>query len=214
MQARAPCRLPPTARSCCARCWQVWAAPLAGGERAAVLFNRHWVGPASRISVSWEQLGLAAGQAAAVRDLFGQRDLGVFTGSFAADVGNMDVVVVRVKPLPSGQSGEEQPLDGWRGRLLARLARLACAVTQRLLGAVRACGGDEGHAGAATRQREMQAEWRPWSHLDAAQLQAALRRAARARRQQRAAEWRRSSDRRRAVAAAAARQHAPQSEEV
>jgi hypothetical protein len=52
-------------------CPQIYAAPLAGGARAVVLFN---AGPleagAASMTVRWEQLGLPNGTKAAVRDLY------------------------------------------------------------------------------------------------------------------------------------------------
>ena len=47
---------------------------------------------ASAAQVHWHQIGLPAGAAAAVRDLYAERDLGVFTGAFTATVTAHDVV--------------------------------------------------------------------------------------------------------------------------
>lgn len=69
-----PCSLSP----------QVYAAPLAGGARAVVLFNRHHPEyPFNNISVSWEQLGYSPDSRAVVRDLYEEKDLGTFTGECA-----------------------------------------------------------------------------------------------------------------------------------
>ncbi|KAL4435858.1 hypothetical protein ABPG77_000620 [Micractinium sp. CCAP 211/92] len=90
---------------------RVYAAPLAGGGRAVVLLNLHTTGGqylVSNISVSWAQLGLPAGTAAAVRDLYAEADLGTFTDSFAAEVTAHDVRVVRITPL-GGRTH-----DSWR----------------------------------------------------------------------------------------------------
>jgi alpha-galactosidase len=60
---------------------QVYAGPLKGGARAVVLFNRH--SPDYRynnMTVTWEQLGYDATEAAVVRDMFLQEDLGEYTG--------------------------------------------------------------------------------------------------------------------------------------
>eukprot|EP00775_Hariotina_reticulata_P007706 gene7706-7905_t len=81
---------------------EIWAAPLAGGERAVILFNRHWTGNPLHMTVTWAQLGFPGadkpGFKAAVRDLYAEQDLGVFADGFAADVDNNDVAVLRVKP--------------------------------------------------------------------------------------------------------------------
>lgn len=42
--------------------------------------------PLSNMTVHWRQLGLPAGTAATVRDLYAEKDLGVFTDSFTAEV--------------------------------------------------------------------------------------------------------------------------------
>ena len=60
---------------------QVYAGPLEGGARAVVLFNRH--SPDYRynnMTVTWKQLGYDADEAAVVRDMFLQQDLGEHRG--------------------------------------------------------------------------------------------------------------------------------------
>lgn len=47
----------------------------------------------------WEQIGLDEGVRAVVRDLYAERDLGEFTGSFTASVGVHDVAALRITPL-------------------------------------------------------------------------------------------------------------------
>lgn len=42
--------------------------------------------------VYWSQIGLPAGAAAVVRDLYAERDLGTFTDAFSASVTAHDVV--------------------------------------------------------------------------------------------------------------------------
>ncbi|KAL4452501.1 hypothetical protein ABPG75_008163 [Micractinium tetrahymenae] len=91
---------------------RVYAAPLAGGSRAVVLLNAGSSGPAN-ITVSWTQLGLPAGAAAAARDLFGQCDLGDFAGAFSAAVPPHDVAVLRLAPLSSSNSSTAAD-NGWR----------------------------------------------------------------------------------------------------
>ena len=75
---------------------EVWARPIAGGNRAVLLFNR---GATERVvTANWEDLGYPAHLSAAVRDLWQGKDLGKFTGKFAANVASHGVVMVTVKP--------------------------------------------------------------------------------------------------------------------
>jgi alpha-galactosidase len=75
---------------------EVWARPLAGGDRAVILFNR---GQAEQtIGVNWEEIGYPSHFSAAVRDLWAKKDLGKFTGKFSAPVPPHGVVMVTIKP--------------------------------------------------------------------------------------------------------------------
>lgn len=65
---------------------QIYAAPLSCGARAVVLLNRHNDPPAARIAVHWVALGYPADVRATVRDLYARKDLGVFRGSYTAEV--------------------------------------------------------------------------------------------------------------------------------
>ncbi len=75
---------------------EVWARPLAGGNRSAVLLNRS--AAERQITLSWEDLGYPSHLSASVRDLWQHRDLGKFTGKFSATVPSHGVVMVTVKP--------------------------------------------------------------------------------------------------------------------
>jgi alpha-galactosidase len=75
---------------------EVWMKPLSQSARAVILFNRGSV--AAPITVSWEQLGLAPGVEAQVRDLWAKKDLGPFKARYMARVGPHDVVMIRVQP--------------------------------------------------------------------------------------------------------------------
>lgn len=73
---------------------QVWARPLAGaGKRAVVLLNRTET-PAP-ITLEWAKLGLA-GNSASARDLFAQRDLGNLNAGYTATVPAQDLVMLVV----------------------------------------------------------------------------------------------------------------------
>jgi alpha-galactosidase len=75
---------------------ETWAKEMAGGNRAAVLFNRS--ATEQKITLNWEDLGYPSHVPAAVRDLWQHKELGKFTGSFSATVPSHGVVMVTVKP--------------------------------------------------------------------------------------------------------------------
>lgn len=75
---------------------EVWVKQLADGGRAVVLFNRGLT--TENITVSWPELGYPAHLKALVRDLWQHKDLGKFTGKFAAEVPSHDAVMIRVSP--------------------------------------------------------------------------------------------------------------------
>ena len=50
----------------------------------------------SNITCTWQELGLPTGKAAHVRDLFAQKDLGIFTDSFSAMLAPHDSMIVSV----------------------------------------------------------------------------------------------------------------------
>ena len=71
---------------------EVWAKPLEDGSLAVGLFNlAEDEGP---VRLHWEALGLKGRYR--VRDLWRQKDLGTFNGSFSAKVGRHGVVLVKV----------------------------------------------------------------------------------------------------------------------
>ena len=81
----------------------LWTRPLAsaGGLDAAqdvgaALFNR-WPA-ASRVHLAWADLGLTPTQPAAVRDVYAQRALGVFTGGLNITVPAHAAVILRITP--------------------------------------------------------------------------------------------------------------------
>jgi len=76
---------------------ELWAAPMTGGDFAAVLFNRD-DNNVYNLTAAWTDIGLSATQSANVRDLWAHKDLGVFTGSFTASVKPHGVVMIKVSP--------------------------------------------------------------------------------------------------------------------
>jgi alpha-galactosidase len=82
---------------------EVWMKPLADGSKAVGLFNRgvhlnQGAQTASPLTVYFRDIDI--GEKASVRDLWAHRELGVFTGSFAAKVPSHDVVMIRVTNSP------------------------------------------------------------------------------------------------------------------
>ena len=84
---------------------QVWQKPLQSGAFAVVMFFRgNETGPlpnppaVAEVGVGWAALGLAAGRAVAVRDLWARAESGVFTGSFAANVTQREAKLFKFTP--------------------------------------------------------------------------------------------------------------------
>ncbi len=78
---------------------EIWAGPLYDGSQAVLLFNRGDSGSES-ITVKWTDIGVPADKAANVRDLWAQKDLGSFTGSFTSP--NIDlhsIMMLKVTPV-------------------------------------------------------------------------------------------------------------------
>jgi alpha-galactosidase len=71
---------------------EVWARELADGSIAAGLFNRG--DREAKVAAHWSDLGLTGPRL--VRDLWRQKNLGVFTSEFQATVGRHGVVLVRI----------------------------------------------------------------------------------------------------------------------
>jgi alpha-galactosidase len=74
---------------------EIWMKPLADGSKAVGLFNREQ--STIKITVKFSQIGI--GDRAAVRDLWTRKDLGVFSGSYSADVVEHGVVMIKVTPV-------------------------------------------------------------------------------------------------------------------
>jgi hypothetical protein len=74
---------------------EVWARDLEDGSRALGLFNR---GEGTvEVTAAWADVGLSGKQT--VRDLWRQRQVGVFDGKYATPVGRHGVVMVRLTPV-------------------------------------------------------------------------------------------------------------------
>ena len=74
----------------------IWVKPLAEHAQAVLLLNR--AARDQTITVKWSELGLAADQSAAVRDLWEHKDLGAKTGEFSAMVPSHGVAMIVVRP--------------------------------------------------------------------------------------------------------------------
>jgi alpha-galactosidase len=75
---------------------EIWVKPLADGGKAVLLLNRGEA-PAD-IAVTWEQLGILAGQRLRVRDLWLHRDLPRARGRYETSVAPHAIVMLRVRP--------------------------------------------------------------------------------------------------------------------
>ncbi len=73
---------------------EVWARELEDGSLAVGLFNRGET--EARVTARWADLGLSGRQR--VRDLWRQKDIGVFADQFSATVGRHGVTLVRIWP--------------------------------------------------------------------------------------------------------------------
>jgi len=72
---------------------EVWMKPMADGSKVVGLFNREQgVLP---LTVNFSEIGVTG--KAHIRDLWAHKDLGEFTGSFSADVGEHDVMLIRIR---------------------------------------------------------------------------------------------------------------------
>ena len=75
---------------------EVWARPLEGGSRAAVLLNR---GASEKsITVNWSDLDYPGQMPAGVRDLWLHKEIGQFKDSFSTQVPPHSMVMITVKP--------------------------------------------------------------------------------------------------------------------
>jgi alpha-galactosidase len=77
---------------------EVWVKPLADGSKAVIVFNRGTEETA--FPAFWEDIGLAPGARAVVRDLWRREEFGVFEGRYDAVVAPHGVAMVKVTPQP------------------------------------------------------------------------------------------------------------------
>jgi alpha-galactosidase len=73
---------------------EVWARALSDGTLAVGFFNRGRA--AAKVTAAWAELGLKGKQV--VRDLWQQKDLGIFNESFSATVPERGAVMVKIGP--------------------------------------------------------------------------------------------------------------------
>jgi alpha-galactosidase len=74
---------------------EIWSKTMDDGSLVVGLFNRGEL--PVEIKVSWQQLGLQGPQR--VRDLWRQKDVGVFADAFASSVGRHGVTLVRISSI-------------------------------------------------------------------------------------------------------------------
>jgi len=75
---------------------EVWAGPLAKKEYAVLLFNRG--SSAVQITALWKYIGLTAGSRYTVRDLWLEKNVGVYSDSYGEIVPAHGVVMVKLTP--------------------------------------------------------------------------------------------------------------------
>jgi len=75
---------------------EVWSKRMVDGSRAVILLNRG--ASEAEITAAWTDIGYPEHVSAGVRDLWGHKDLGKFTGKFSAKVAAHGVVMVKVAP--------------------------------------------------------------------------------------------------------------------
>ena len=73
----------------------IFVKPMQDGSVAVVMVNRGK--EEQTITLNWADAGLAADKSVAVRDLWQHKDLGSFTGSFAAPIPSHGTVMIRMK---------------------------------------------------------------------------------------------------------------------
>jgi alpha-galactosidase len=81
--------------------YEVWMKVLHDGSRAVILLNRG--SEKGDLAFKWDEVGLAPGTKAVVRDLWKKADMGTFDGSYKVAVEPRDVVMVRVTPVVSSE---------------------------------------------------------------------------------------------------------------
>ena len=74
---------------------EVWMKQLADGSRAVVLFNRS--DSPVNMTVGWNEIGYPEHLKAKVRDLWKQKDMGNYSGKYAAEVPSHAVVMIKVE---------------------------------------------------------------------------------------------------------------------
>ena len=77
---------------------QLWARPLANGDKAVILFNEGRF-RSRTVSVAWSQIGWPANASVAVRDLWAKKDLGAHPATFNGMVRPHDVLFLRLRKL-------------------------------------------------------------------------------------------------------------------
>ncbi len=75
---------------------EIWAGLLSGGSQAVVLLNRRDSG-SEQITVKWEDISFPVDHPALVRDLWGRKDVGIFTGNYTSPkIGSHAVMMLNI----------------------------------------------------------------------------------------------------------------------
>ena len=72
---------------------EIWMKPLKDGSKVVGLFNREQ--GTLKVTLQLRDIGIAG--TAAVRDLWQRKDLGLFSGSFSAAVGEHQMMLLKIR---------------------------------------------------------------------------------------------------------------------
>ena len=126
---------------------QVFAAPLAGGGRAVVLWNRQFLGDSVPVTVTWQQLGFPDTLRARARELFDGADLGSWQHALSLRVPKSGALFIGLTPdlqvvCACNHTAVRHDVRALLAQAEARTQAAECAA-----------------AAAADLER-----WRPWDH--------------------------------------------------
>jgi len=79
--------------------YDIWVRDLANGDIALLLWNRCPYGTPMDLTATWEDLGLDKGQKVKARELFDEKDIGVFTNGITLSVNVDGVKLLRLTKL-------------------------------------------------------------------------------------------------------------------
>jgi alpha-galactosidase len=76
---------------------EVWAGKLAGNSHVVLLFNRGF--EKENITANWKDIGISPGISCKIRDLWQQKDIGIYVDSFTGQVPSHGVQLLKLNPI-------------------------------------------------------------------------------------------------------------------